>query len=397
MRVLILSHMYPNAVSPLAGIFVRQQAAALAQIGVEVKVVAPVPWVPALLSGRGKWGGYPSVPHLEQEDGFPVYHPRALILPRSLFFEYYDQTYAYGMRKVFAEQIRQGVDVIHAHVAHPDGAAALKFARRYDLPLVVTIHGQDFAYTLTRSKRCAERVRTALKGAARVILVSEKLKTQYGLETWADNLEKYKVVYNGVDLDDVVQPPAAGSLTASGIRLLSVGFLRPDKGHALVIKALTELIKEFPGLQYRIVGDGSERQNLEALTKELGVENQVVFCGSLPHPEAMREMSECDVFILASRREAFGVVYLEALAHSKPIIGTQGEGIAEILNTIPVGKAVPPQDVPAIVRALQELFRQPEKAREMGRRGQELVNREFTWRTNAEKTLEVYREAVKKS
>ncbi len=394
MRVLMLSHMYPNSVSPLGGIFVRQQAAALTQLGVDVRIVAPVPWVPGLMSGRGKWGGYPAVPFLEQPDGFPVFHPRVLEFPRSMFFEYYPETFAYGIRKVFLEQIRQGVDLIHAHVAHPDGAAAWKFGQKYHLPVVVTIHGQDFAYTLKRSRACAESVRATLKGASQVILVSEKLKNQYGLETWADTLTKYKVIYNGVDLEEEI-PMENPSKVADRHRLLSVGFLRPDKGHAMVLQALPELIREFPDLDYRIVGDGSERQSLEALAKELGLDRHVVFLGSLPHHEAMREMSECDVFVLPSWKEAFGVVYLEALAHGKPIIGTQGEGIAEVLDKTEVGIAVPPKNVQAIIAAIRELFRHPKRAQEMGARGKALVNREFTWRHNAQKTLEVYQEALK--
>ncbi|MDQ7095575.1 glycosyltransferase [Desulfosporosinus sp. PR] len=397
MRVLILSHMYPNAVSPLGGIFVRQQAVALSRLGVDVRVVAPVPWVPGLLAGRGKWGGYPAVPFWEQPDGFPVFHPRVLEFPRSLFFEYYPTTFAQGIRRVFLDQIGQGVDLIHAHVAHPDGAAARKFAQTYNLPLVVTIHGQDFAYTLKRSHTCAESVRATLREASQVILVSEKLRNQYGLATWADTLAKYKVVYNGVDLEDVLQPPQPEgedtSKTGNGHRLLSVGFLRPDKGHAVVLQALPELVHEFPDLEYRIVGAGSEGPALQTLTRELGLERHVVFLGSLPHPEAMAEMSQCAVFILPSWKEAFGVVYLEAMAYGKPIIGTQGEGIAEILDKTEVGIAVPPQNVPAVAAAIRELFRHPQRAQEMGVRGRELVSREFTWRFNAEKTLEVYQEA----
>ncbi|AFM43286.1 glycosyltransferase [Desulfosporosinus acidiphilus SJ4] len=401
MRVLILSHMYPNSVSPLAGIFVRQQAVALAQLGVDVRVVAPVPWVPGLMSGRGKWGGYPDVPLKEAADGFPVFHPRVLEFPRSLFFEYYPQTFGQGIRNVFLEQIGHGIDVIHAHVAHPDGAAALKFGRKHHLPVVVTIHGQDFAYTLKRSRTCADSVRAALKGASQVILVSQKLKNQYGLETWADDLSKYNVIYNGVDLEDVVlssgseETPTADSDNKFGARkrLLSVGFLRPDKGHDVVLQALPALIREFPELEYRIVGDGSERQRLETLTTDLGLRDHVVFLGSLPHTEAMREMADCDVFILPSWKEAFGVVYLEAMAHGKPIIGTQGEGIAEILETTEVGKAVPPKDVQAVAAAVGELFRDPKRAKELGLRGRELVTREFTWYSNAQKTLEVYEKA----
>lgn len=400
MRVLMLSHMYPNAVSPLGGIFVRQQAVALARLGVEINVVAPVPWVPGFMAGRGNWGGYPLVPFQEQPDGFPVYHPRVLEFPRSLFFEFYPQTYARGIQRVFTEQIARGVDIIHAHVAHPDGAAALRFGRKLNIPVVVTIHGQDFAYTLNRSRICADSIRATLRDASGVILVSEKLKNQYGLEAGEDQLEKFRVIYNGVDLEDVVQRSELQGIhlnhgqKKSRRVLLSVGFLRPDKGHAMVLKALPALTHEFPDLEYRIVGDGSERVKLETLTEELGLGKHVFFLGSLPHHEAMREMGKCDIFILPSWNEAFGVVYLEAMANGKPIIGTVGEGIAEILSVEGVGKAVPPKDVLAITEAIRGLFANPEQAKGMGARGKDLVTRQFTWKYNAQKTLKLYEEII---
>jgi len=306
------------------------------------------------------------------------------------------------------------VDIIHAHVAHPDGAAALSFGLKYNIPVVVTIHGQDFAYTLNRSRTCAKSVRTTLKGAAAVILVSQKLRSQYALETWAGQLEKYRIIYNGVDLQDVVKPlelqgldlqgsELQGTYSEQGLeqglktsrrRLLTVGFLRPDKGHAVVIKALPELIREFPDLEYRIVGDGSERAELIALTKELGLHSHVVFLGSLPHHEAMEEMAQCEVFILPSWNEAFGVVYLEAMAHGKPIIGTTGEGISEVLAQESVGKAVPPRDVLALTEAIREFLRNPSQAKVMGTRGKDLVSRQFTWEYNAQKTLKIYEEIM---
>jgi len=427
MRVLVLSHMYPNTVNPLGGIFVQQQVKALAHLGVEVRVVAPVPWVPGFMRGKGKWGGYAGVPAVEAGGGFPVFHPRVLEFPRSLFFEYYSHTYAWGIRDVFTTQIQSGVDVIHAHVAHPDGAAALRFGRHFGIPVVVTIHGQDFAYTLQRSKTCAQSVRETLRQAAAVILVSAKLRDRYGLASWADDLSKYRVIYNGVDLDEVPPPgaeqeapaqappsraeepafdwrrqeaqpagPAAPKAAQARRILLSVGFLRPDKGHAIVLRALRELLPEFPDLLYRIVGDGEERRTLERLTAELGLSGHVEFLGSLPHPLAMQQMAQCEVFVLPSWREAFGVVYLEAMAHGKPVVGTAGEGIAEILTHEEVGLAVAPRDPQALAQALRRLLRDREGARRMGERGRELVRAQFTWEANAREVLATYQEVAQR-
>jgi glycosyltransferase involved in cell wall biosynthesis len=416
--------MYPNQVSPLSGIFVRQQAQALSALGVKLAVIAPVPWVPRLLAGRSKWGGYPAVPEREEGGDFPVYHPRVLELPRSCLFALYPRTYARGLKTVVTEQIRQGVDLIHAHVAHPDGAAALSFGRRFGIPVVVTIHGQDFAYTLKRGRMCANSVMRTVQEARRVILVSDKLKNAYGLERWVQEPSKCRVIWNGVHLETAGASPANGQKGelqgVSGGRpenthiehtntentninaikgkriLLSLGFLRPDKGHAIVIRALPELLREFPNLLYRVVGDGEERARLEQLTRELGLQGQVEFMGALPHPLAMRQMAACEIFVLPSWNEAFGVVYLEAMAHGKPVIGTLGEGIAGILTEEKVGLAVPPRDVRALTEALRALLRDREAAGRMGVKGKALVAAKFTWEYNARQTLALYQEVVER-
>jgi glycosyltransferase involved in cell wall biosynthesis len=392
MRLLIISHMYPNRVSPLGGIFVQKQTKALADLGVDIAIIAPVPWVPSVFTGLGKWGGYPQVPHVETEYGFEVYHPRVLEFPRSWLFELYPGTYQSGMKQLFEERILKGVDLVHAHVAHPDGAAALKLAKKFSIPVVVTIHGQDFAYSLMRSERCAASVRSTLNAADGVILVSDKLKDSYGLETWNLDMQKVRVIYNGVDIERDNQAVIRNS---NHKVLLSVGFLRPDKGHEVVIRSLRQIIARFPNIIYKIVGDGSERQKLERLARELNVVEHVQFLGSLPHAEAMQQMAACDIFVLPSWREAFGVVYLEAMAHGKPIIGTEGEGIAEIINTESVGLTVPPKNSTALAAALIKLLGDDAISREMGQRGRRLVEKRFSWEHNARTTLQFYQEVLK--
>ncbi|MDA8440976.1 MAG: glycosyltransferase, partial [Peptococcaceae bacterium] len=203
MRILIISHMYPNSMKPLSGIFVQKQAEALARQGLAISLIAPVPYAPLCLRHSARWGGYRLIPPKTTHAGFTVYHPRVVELPRNLLFEYAPQFYAAPINPLVLAEAAKGIDLIHAHVAHPDGAVAVKLGQRLGVPVVVTIHGQDFAYTLQRSKACAASVRHTLKMAARVILVSEKLKTQYDVAAWADDLAKYRVIYNGVNLADV--------------------------------------------------------------------------------------------------------------------------------------------------------------------------------------------------
>ncbi|ADY57273.1 glycosyl transferase group 1 [Syntrophobotulus glycolicus DSM 8271] len=404
MRVLVISHMYPTIASPLGGIFVQKQAEALAARGTEVTVVHPTPYVPAVFRFFPRWGHYARIPRRETVNGIEVRHPRVLEFPRGYFFDWYPKTYIRGMKRTLAGLIKtKKPDIIHAHVAHPDGAAAVYFGKKYGIPVVVTIHGQDFAHTLYRSPRCERSLKTTLALADRVVLVSDKLRHNYGLDDWADDLTKYRVIYNGVNLEELAEDTraerdkaekgGAGEGEKAPV-LVTVGFLRKFKGHAYVLEALPVLLPKYPGLLYHIVGDGAERQVLEKQARELGLEKNVLFLGSLSHAEAMKEIARSDLFLMPSWNEAFGVVYLEALAHGKPVIGTKGEGIAPIIEREQVGITVPARNAKALAEALDLLLSHPESSRQMGERGRALVRREFTWEQNALQTCGLYQEIL---
>lgn len=166
-------------------------------------------------------------------------------------------------------------------------------------------------------------------------------------------------------------------------------------------KAVDYLIKAFARLPIAkanthlvIVGDGPERPLLEALVKDLGLREQVEFVGVQPHKQVMEYMSICDAFVLPSWDEAFGVVYIEAMAHGKPVVGCRGEGIEDFVEHGKTGMLVKPRDVDSLVEALDFLLSHPKEAKAMGERARKVVLENYTWEKNAEKTIEVYREVL---
>ncbi|MDR1961317.1 MAG: glycosyltransferase, partial [Gracilibacteraceae bacterium] len=280
----MLSHMYPTPASPLNGIFVQKQASALRATGVDLTLVNPTPWAPRLFPAGTRYGRFARVPGAEVYAGIPVYHPRVPELPRNLLFPWVHLGYRFALAPTLRRLRREGrPDVLHAHVAHPDGAAAAAFGRAWGVPLVVTVHGQDFAQTLRGHPRAARSVRETLAQAAAVILVSDKLRQNYGLEDWADDLSKYHVVYNGIDPGEItaITPEAAapaaeppwradgaergeprsapsGPLSVpplgrpqAGPVLFTLAYLRAPKGHRFVLEALPALRRDYPGLLYR--------------------------------------------------------------------------------------------------------------------------------------------------
>ncbi|MCL1851861.1 MAG: glycosyltransferase [Peptococcaceae bacterium] len=399
MKVLVISHMYPSQEIPVSGIFVRKQTEALVGAGVEAVVINPVPWAPFFLRWHPRWRRYANALRREENRGGTVLRPRYVEFPKGFLFASTPGRYYRGMAPTLRNLLKEWrPDIIHAHVAFPDGAAAVRFGEEYGIPVVVTVHGMDFLATLKRGPACERCVKQTLVKADRVILVSEVLRENFGLEQWIDDVKKCRVIYNGVHLDDVItskQVDVSGDGSRFAPVLLTVGNLTPKKGQAYVLKALPALLEHFPHLIYKIVGDGEERSKLEHLADELEVREHVSFLGALSHQEAMREMADCDVMVMPSWDEGFGIVYLEAMAHGKPVIGTQGEGAAGLIEKEDVGLTVPAGDAAAIARASNRILSSRELACAMGQRGQEIVSQQLTWNHNAERTMDLYQDVLK--
>ena len=103
--------------------------------------------------------------------------------------------------------------------------------------------------------------------------------------------------------------------------ILSVSYLITRKAIDFNLRAIAQLKYKYPNLKYLIIGDGPEKNHLKSLSKNLGINQMVEFLGQLSNKKVMEYMAETDIFSLPSWDEAFGVVYIEAMAQGKPVIG----------------------------------------------------------------------------
>jgi len=186
---------------------------------------------------------------------------------------------------------------------------------------------------------------------------------------------------------------------ASGIRarhklvgrcvILTVGRLVERKGHDRVIQALPRILAEVPDAVYLVVGRGPEEDRLRALARANRVEDRVVFCGFVPETELMAYYLACDVFAMPNREvggdtEGFGIVFVEAGACGKPVVGGRSGGAVEVIRDGVTGFLVDPEDVEETARALVRLLRDPKLAAEFGRAGRARVERQYCYQQIAD-------------
>ncbi len=178
MRILVISHMYPSSFNRISGIFVHEQIKELRKQGCETKVISPVPWTPFPLDqARKKWKAYSKIPKRMNLEGVEVYYPRYLEFPKGLFFASLGHRIYQGIRAAVNKIYRNfPFDLVHAHVALPDGQAATLICRELGKPLVVTVHGQDLQQTIFRNARCFKATKKVFISSNQVIVVSNKLK-----------------------------------------------------------------------------------------------------------------------------------------------------------------------------------------------------------------------------
>ena len=267
-------------------------------------------------------------------------------------------------------------DLVHAHYAVPAGDAVRRAIRR--APLVVSVHGGD----VYGPHAGAPAVRATLQHA-RLVLANSAGTAQRCVEHGARTT---RIVHLGADLPAHVAPrPEIPTL-------VTVGHLVARKRHAEVISALDLLRGRYPTLRYLIVGDGPERERLQALVSSLRLEDRVEFRGQRPHEEAIALAHTGSLFVLPSVDEAFGVAYVEAMAGGVPAVGCVGEAGPQEIAAAGGGIAlVPPGDVPALARRLGSLLADRTALEAMGRAARVTVERSFTWQQCGRDTVSAYR------
>lgn len=339
MKILIVASWFPSPESPFAGIFIAEQARALARRH-EVVVVAPE-ILPARSERRRE---------VEEIDGYIC--ARVGIPARNLV---HHLDYA---RAVVREARANRCDLIHAHVTLPAGFASVLAGKWTGLPVIITEHRGPFS-ALMETPRDRFKARYALERASEVIAVSSALAAQ--MKSY-DIRREIRVVPNIVDTGRFRAAPSRRN-PGDPYNLLFAGILRDEnKNLPLLLRALARLLDTGNGYRLTVVGDGEVRAECEALARDLGVAENCRFRGALDPSALAAEMAACDLFVLPSRSETFGIVAAEAMAAGRPVVATRCGGPEDFV-TDETGRLVPVDDEEAMAEAIADVSRRLDEFR----------------------------------
>ncbi len=348
LRVLLFSTLYPSATRPGHGIFVETRLRELMRGGrVAAQVLSPVPWFPLRDKQYGDKARMAQTPLTEKRDGVQVDHPRYVVIPKvgmmlaPLFLALAGWMHLRKIRRL-GDSVAADPDVIDAHYFYPDGVAAALIAAWMRKPLVITARGSDVNLIAEHALPRA-MMRWASRRAAASVGVSQALARRL-LDIGAPP-EAVHVLRNGVDTRFFQPQPKEGArralgLPEEGLLLISVGNLLPVKRHDLVIDALSEVRRVHPTARLAIVGGGLLESLLRARAQSLGLAEAVFLVGPVPQSALSTWYSAADVLVLASSREGWPNVLLEAMACGTPVVASDVGGVREIVSIDVVGTAL---------------------------------------------------------
>ncbi len=292
---------------------------------------------------------------------------------------------------------RHQMSQIHCIKVLPEGLVAWCIRRFAGVPYLLYAHGEEIQMRLT-SRILSWLIPPLYKSADAIIANSRHTKEL--LEAIGVRPERIHVIHPGVNAAEF----RATEVARQSVRqrhglgeaaiLLTVGRLQKRKGQDMVIKALPLIKERVPGIKYLIVGTGEEHAWLQRLAQDCGVPEDVIFVGAVSDGDRAAYYAACDLFIMPNRQidadiEGFGIVFLEAGAAGKPVIGGRSGGTAEAIQDEITGLRVDGESVEAIAAAVLELLGDSAKARAMGERGRQWVEQSFSWETIVERTRQV--------
>jgi len=277
--------------------------------------------------------------------------------------------------------------VVHTHLWNADVLGGLA-ARVAGVPSVSTVHGAYFlpisisGVRKVRRRAFSQIYRSIYRSFDHVVAtstyVADDLRSRVGIRAAAGSLE---VVYNGIDLGRLDEMRASGALDPSPQwrgrpRIITPANFFPIKGHEWLIRAVPAVVEKFPAVEFMLAGDGESRAAMEQLTRELGVDANVTFAGSVANPVPL--LLESDLFLLPSISEGLSIALLEALALGVPVVATTGGGTPEVIESGETGVLVPPASADALARAVIELLADRPRALRLAANGRQMVRHKFS-------------------
>jgi len=271
---------------------------------------------------------------------------------------------------------KEDINLIHAHYAFPQGCVGALLKNKLSIPYILTLHGSD-ALILKNSLKGRYFFKYAVKNSDKIICVSKYIKSQLD----EDLKNRAVVIYNGVNKNLLYNE---GDYNFG----LFVGAFVPQKGVDILIESIKDI-----DFNFKLIGDGKLYKNIEKFVLKHNLKH-VELLGKKNFDETASFMRRCSFLIAPSRSEGFGMVAVEAMACSKPVIATKVGGLKEIVIDGYNGLLVEKNNPNDLREKILELINNEDLRKILGKNGREF-SKKFSWEECAKNVKGMYEEVLK--
>lgn len=389
-NILVLTPWFPNVPDGWPARFISDSSQALAEENHNVNVAVFRGWVPpglSALSGKEHRGKI-QVEEFDSIDEISL--SLYLHLPRGILRRLTMWSLDMAVKRELKKQLEKNVPdllLVHTEMLAP---AVVAFISQLDIPVFVVLHGQNTNTKYLESGCQAERFRSSLGAVDRLLIVGEPLREYAAkLSGRSDHID---VVWNGVDAPLNV----LGERSDNDVKLVTVANLQEGKGVDLLIAGLAELYQQgHREWNLEIIGSGPQENELKNQVHALGLQSVISFLGNKTNKEVFLELSGKDIFILPSYREAFGIVYAEAMSMGLLTIGVKGQGPEQFILDGKTGFLLEPCSISSIVDRLRWVFESERSSwLKIAEKGELMAREELTWEAHATRITELAESVV---
>jgi glycosyltransferase involved in cell wall biosynthesis len=275
--------------------------------------------------------------------------------------------------------------ILHTHLVHADVYGQLTGALTGVPVRVSTKHGFN---------EFRENPGFALGDRAIATFAHAHIAISRGLARYLEEVEgfdgaSFEIVHYGIEPNGAPRPYEGGQP-----RLLCVGRLIPIKGHIVLLRAFAEARRQIPDLRLDIAGRGPLEPALRALAKELEVDDAIRFLGYVA--PVQRAIEDAAIVVVPSMGEGFGMVALEAMERSRPVIAAEIGGLGELVEEGVTGLLVPPGEAEPLTQAIVQLAGNLPRAAELGEAGRRRALEQFQQERCTDRTELLYRDKLER-
>ena len=298
---------------------------------------------------------------------------------------------------------KQKIEVIHAHWAIPSGFPAVLVSKLLRIPCFITMHGGDVYYNPKEGYDYPGKfyirpfLKYTLRNATKLTAITEDCK-RHAINAGAFEKDII-VITNGADLERF--SPAqkdkrlAMKFGLSDNAIFSCRQLIPRKGMRFLVGAMPEILNKFPDAKLVIAGDGVERPKLERMIKDLKLNSKVFLVGWVKNEDLPKYYNSCDVAVMPSLEEGFGIPAAEAMGCGKPVVSTDAGGLVEVVEDGVTGYIVRKGSSGELARGIIKVLSDKNKAKEMGKSGRKRALKLFSWDKTAKEFIKLYKQHIK--